>query len=134
MISFERVFRPLIRSIEHLYEPFGQQPLHVAKKDNVVFAVEVDPTAVTGLGIVALRLTRLRTVENLVEQLAVNVTEYYVKILTKGYIAVAVNDETAHDALAAQSQVAITPLVVEGYEIEILLCIMDAWRNTPYKV
>ena len=43
------VCRPLVRAVELLNEPFGQQPLEVAYKDDVVLAVEVNPTAVAVL-------------------------------------------------------------------------------------
>ena len=67
MISCAWIFCPLVWSIELLNESFGQKSLHVAKEDNVVLAMEVNPTAVASSGILALRLTRLRAVENLIE-------------------------------------------------------------------
>ena len=67
-ISCPWVCCPLIRAVELLNEPFGQQPLEVAHKDDVVLAMEVDPAVVTVTGIVALRLTGRYTVENLVQR------------------------------------------------------------------
>ena len=96
--------------------------------------MEVNPTAVAVLGIVALRLAGCHAVENLVERLTVDIAEYNIKILTKWYIAVAMNDKITHDALAAQSQVPITPLVVESQKVKVLLCLMDALRNLLHKV
>jgi hypothetical protein len=61
----------------------------------------------------------LGAVENIVERLMVDITEHDIKVLAKRYITIAVNDKTAHDALAAQAQVAFAPLVVEGHEIEV---------------
>ena len=101
MIGCARVFRPLIWAVELLNELLGQQSLHVAKEDDVVLAVEVDPAAVAVLGIVALCLAGCRAVENLIERLAVDVAESDIKILAERHIAVAMDDEAAHDALAA---------------------------------
>ena len=134
MISGAWIIRPLVWSIEFLYELFGQKSFHVTKEDDVIFAMEVDPAAVAVLGILALRLARLGGVEYLVESLMVNISEHDIKILTKWYISIAVNDETAHDALAAQSQVAITPLVIKGHKVVVLLSVVDAFGNLPHKV
>ena len=48
---------PLIRAVELLDEPFGQQPLEVSHKDDVVLTMEVNPAVVAVMGVVALRLT-----------------------------------------------------------------------------
>jgi hypothetical protein len=47
----------LIWSIKPLDESFGQKSFHVAKEDNVILAVEVNPAAVAVLGMLALHLT-----------------------------------------------------------------------------
>ena len=78
------------------------EPLHAAQEDNVILAVEVNPAAVAVPGILALCLACLRAVENLVERLMVDITEHDIKVLAKRHITIAVNGETAHDALAAQ--------------------------------
>ena len=67
MICRARIFRPLVWAVELLDEPLGQQSLHVAKEDDVVFAVEVDLAAVAVLGMVALRLAGCRAVEDVIE-------------------------------------------------------------------
>ena len=46
-IGLLRVCRPLIRAVELLDEPFGQQSLEVAHEDDVILAVEVNPAVVT---------------------------------------------------------------------------------------
>ena len=56
MIGCVGVFRPLIWAVEFLNKPFGQQSLHVSQEDDVVLAVEVNPTVVAVLGVMALRL------------------------------------------------------------------------------
>ena len=128
------IIRPLVWSIKLLYEPFGQKSLYVTKEDNVIFAVEVNPAVVTLLGIVTLCLAGCRTIEDVVERLAMDIAKRDIKILTEWYITVTVDDKTAHDALAAQSQVPITPLVVESQKVKVLLCLMDALRNLLHKV
>ena len=57
VISCVWVISPLIWSIEFLDESFGQKSFHVAKEDNVILAVEVNPAAVAVLGMLALHLT-----------------------------------------------------------------------------
>ena len=101
MISCARVFRPLIWAVKLLYESFGQKSLHVAKEDDVVLAVEVNPTAVAVLRVVALRLAGSHAVEDLVESLAMDIAKSDVKILTERHVTVAMDDKTAHNALAA---------------------------------
>ena len=101
MICCARVFRPLVWAVELLNEPLGQQSLHVAKEDDVIFAVEVNPTAVAVLRVVALGLTGCHAIENLVERLVVDVTKNDVKILAKWHVTIAMDDKAAHDALAA---------------------------------
>ena len=53
-----RVIRPLVWAIEMLDNLFGQQTLQIAEKDNIILAVEVDPTVIAVSGIVTLCLTR----------------------------------------------------------------------------
>ena len=134
MICRARVFRPLVWAVELLNEPLGQQSLHVAKEDDVIFAVEVDPAVVAVLGIVALGLTGCHAIENLVERLVVDVTKNDVKILAKWHVTVAVDDETTHDALAAQTQMPVAPLVIECHKVEVLLRIVDAHGNLTDEV
>ena len=98
-----RVCRPLIRTINLLDEPFGQYSLEVAHKDNVVLTVEVDPTVIAVLGILALGLTGRCTVENLVERLLMDIPQQHIKILAERYVTVAMHHEATHDALAAQT-------------------------------
>ncbi len=50
-----------------LDKSFGQQTLQIAEEDDVILAVEVDPTVVAVSGIMTLRLTRCLAVENLIE-------------------------------------------------------------------
>ena len=100
-IGLLRVCRPLVRAVELLDEPFGQQPLEVAYKDDVVLAVEVDPAVIAMLGVVVLRLAGHSIVEYLVKRLIVNIPQHHVKILTEGNITAAMHYKTTHDALAA---------------------------------
>ena len=83
--------------------------------------MEVNPAVVAVLRVTALSLARLQAVENLVERLVMNIAEHNIEILTKRHVAIAVNDETAHDALAAQVQMPIAPLVVECHKVKVLL-------------
>ena len=117
------VCRPLVRAVELLNEPFGQQQLEVAHEDDVVFAVEVDPAVVTMAGIVALRLTGRCTVENLVKRLLVDIPQHHVEVLTERNVAVAMHYETTHDALAAQLQMSIAPFIIERHEVVVLPCV-----------
>ena len=103
MISCARVFGPLIWAVELLNKRLGQKSLHVAKEDDVVLAVEVDPAVVAVLRIVALRLAGSHAIENLVERLVVDIAKSDVKILTEWHVTVTVDDEATHDALAAQA-------------------------------
>ena len=123
------VCRPLVRAVELLDEPFGQQPLEVAHQDDVVLAVEVNPAVVTLTGVVALCLAGRNTVENLVERLLVDIPQYDVEILAKRHVAVAMHDETTHDALAAQAKMPVSPFVIEGHEVVVLLCLRE---SPPY--
>ena len=134
VISCERVFRPLVWAIQLLNEPLGQQSLHVAKEDDVVFTVEVDPAAVAVFRVMALRLAGCRAVEDLVERLMMDISQYDIKILTEGHVTVAMNDETAHDALAAQPQMSVVPLIVERHKVEVLLRVVDALWNLTDEV
>ena len=129
-----RVCRPLIRTVDLLNEPFGQHPLKVAHENDVILPVEVYPALIAVPGILALRLTGCCSVENLVERLVVDIAKSDVKILTEWHVTVTVDDEATHDALAAQAQMPIAPLVVECYKVEILLCLVDALRYLLHEV
>ena len=96
--------------------------------------MEVDPAVVAVLRVVALRLAGSHSVENLVERLAVDVAKSDVKILTERHVTVSVDDEAARNALAAQAQIPIAPLVIECHKIEVLLRIMDALGNLTDEV
>ena len=67
MISGTWVIRPLVWAVEMLDKSFGQQTLQIAEEDDVILAVEVDPTVVAVPGIMTLRLTRCLAIENLIE-------------------------------------------------------------------
>ena len=134
VISCARIFCPLIRAIELFNQLLGQQTLEVAQQDDVILAVEVNPTAVAVLGVVTLCLAGCRAIENLVERLTVDVTKSDVKVLAEWHVTVAMNDKAAHDALAAQTQMSVAPLVVECHKVEVLLCVVDAWRNLTDEV
>ena len=123
VIGCARVFGPLIWAVELLNKRLGQKSLHVAKEDDVVLAVEVDPAVVAVLRIVALRLAGSHAIENLVERLVVDIAKSDVKILTEWHVTVTMDDEATHDALAAQAQMPIAPLVVECHKVEVLLCL-----------
>ena len=134
MIGCTRIFRPLVWAIELLNEPFGQKSFKVSHENNVILAVEVNPTVVAVLRVVALCLAGCRAVENLIERLAVDVAESDIKILAERHIAVAMDDEAAHDALAAQPQMSVAPLVVERHKVEVLLGVVDALGNLTDEV
>ena len=80
-VGLSRVCRPLVRAIELLDKPFGQYSLEIAHKDDVVLPVEVDPTVVAFLRVVALYLTSPDAVENLIERLIVDVPQHHAEIL-----------------------------------------------------
>ena len=101
MIGCSRVFRPLVCAIEFLNKALGQKALKVSHENDVIFAVEVNPAVVAVLGIMALRLAGCHAVENLVESLAMDIAKSDVKILTERHVTVAMDDKTAHNALAA---------------------------------
>ena len=128
------VCRPLIRAVELLNEPFGQQPLEVAHKDDIVLAVEVDPAVVTVTGIVALRLTGRCSVENLVKRLLMDIPQYYVKVLAKRHVAVTMYDETTHDALTTKPKMSVSPFTIECHEVVVFLRIMDALWNLFHEI
>ena len=102
MISDGWVIGPLIRSIESFNELFGHQALEIANEDNVVLAVEVDPTVVALPGIPTLGFTSQRAIENIIQWLLMDVTQLDIKILAQRHVAVAVYDQAALDALAEQ--------------------------------
>ena len=69
----------------------------------------------------ALRLTRLIAVENIIKRFAMDIAQYDIQVLAKRHIAVAVDDEITQDALTSKSQFAITPLVIKSYEVVVFL-------------
>ena len=99
-VSDAWVVGPLIRSIESFDEPFGQQTLEIAHEDDVILAVEVDPTVIALSGILALGLTSQRAIENIIKRLLMDVAQLDIKILAQRHVTVAVDDQAAHDALA----------------------------------
>ena len=101
VICCARVFCPLIWAVELLNEPLGQQSLHVAKEDDVVLAVEVNPAAVAVLRIVALRLAGCPAIEDFIKRLMMDISQYDIKVLAERHVTIAMDDEAAHDALAA---------------------------------
>jgi hypothetical protein len=103
VIGCVRVFRPLIWTVELFNKPLGQKAFQVSHENDVIFAVEVNPTAVAVLGIMALCLAGCYAIENLVERLAMDIAKSDVKILTERHVPVAMDDKTAHNALAAQT-------------------------------
>ena len=115
------VCRPLIRAVELLNEPFGQQPLEVAHKDDVVLTMEVDPAAVALTRVLALCLTGRCAIENLVKRLLVDIPQHHVEVLAERHVAIAMHDEATHDALAAQSKMSVSPFVIECHEVVVLL-------------
>ena len=120
------VCRPLIRAVELFDEPFGQQPLEVAHKDDVVLAVEVNPTLIAVTGVVALCLTGRCVVEDLVQRLLMDIPQHHVEVLTERHITVAMHHEATHDALAAQPQMSVSPFIIECHEVVVLLGFVDA--------
>ena len=133
-ICLFRVCRPLIRTIDLLNEPFGQHSFKVTHKDDVVLTVEVYPALIAVLGILALGLTCRCTVEYLVERLLMDIPQYHIKILAERYVTVAMHNEATHDTLAAQPQMSVPPFVIECYEVEVLLRIVDALGNLTDEV
>lgn len=80
-VGLLRVFRPLVRAVELLNEPLGEQSLEIAHQDDVVLSVEVDPAVVAFLRVVALYLTSLDAVEDVIKRLLVDVAKYDVEVL-----------------------------------------------------
>ena len=74
-VGLFRVCRPLVRAIELLNEPLGEQSLEIAYQDDVVLSVEVDPAVVAFLRMVALYLTSLDAVEDVIKRLPVDVSK-----------------------------------------------------------
>ena len=94
--------------------------------------MEVNPTVVAVLGVLALSLARLTAVEDFVERLTMNIAQHDIQILAKRHIPIGVNNETAYDALTSQSQVAIAPLIIKSHEVEVFLGLTYARRNLIY--
>ena len=128
------VCRPLIRAVEFLDEPFGQQPLEVADEDDVVLAMEVDPAVVAVVGVVALSLTGRCAVENLVKRLLVDIPQYHVKVLAERNVTIAMHNEAAHDTLTTKPKMSVSPFVIECHEVVILLRVVDALGNLLHKI
>ena len=128
------VCRPLILTVELFDEPFGQQSLKVSHKDDVVLAMEVDPAVVTVTRVVALGLTGRCSVENLVKRLLVDIPQHHVKVLAERNVAVAMYDEATHNALAAQTQMSVSPFIIKCHEVVVLLCVVDALGNLLHKI
>lgn len=82
----------------------------------------------------ALRLAGSHAVEDLIKRLMMDISQYDIEILAEWYVAVAMDDKAAHDTLAAQPQMSVSPLVIECYEVEVLLRLMDALRNLTDEV
>ena len=82
----------------------------------------------------ALRLAGSHAVEDLVERLVVDISQNNIEILAERHVTVTVDDETTHNALAAQTQMTIAPLVVECHKVEVLLRIVDALGNLTDEV
>jgi len=61
-----------------------------------------------------------------------DITQHYVKILAERHIAVAVNDEATHDALAAQAEMPISPLVIECHKVVVLLRLQKSPQSPPF--
>lgn len=117
--------RPLVVAVNGFDETFGQQTFEVAEEDDIVLAVKVEPTGIAQMGIVALSMDGFLSVKDVIKRLPVDVAECHVEILAQRHIAVAVNDKAAHDALATKVQMPISPLVVKGYVVVVLLCVVD---------
>ena len=62
--------------------------------------MEIDPAVVTLPGISALGLTSQRAIENIIKRQLMDVAQLDIKILAQRHVTVAVDDQTAHDALA----------------------------------
>lgn len=76
MISYARVISPLIRPVELFDETFRQQSLQIAKEDNIIFAMEVYPTAVAVPRILTLCLTRLIAVEKIIKRFVMDIAQH----------------------------------------------------------
>ena len=76
MISYARVISPLIRPVELFDETFREQSLQIAKEDNVIFAMKVYPATVAVPRILALCLTRLIAVENIIKRFVMDIAQY----------------------------------------------------------
>ena len=83
--------------------------------------MEVDPAVVAVLRVVALRLAGCPAIEDFIKRLMMDISQYDIKVLAERHVTIAMDDEAAHDALAAQTQMPVAPLVVECHKVEILL-------------
>ncbi len=100
-ISEFGIVAPLIRAIESFNYLFGYEAFKVAHQDDVILAMEINPATVTLPGISALSERISLTVENIIQRLIVDVAQLDIKVLTQRHVPVAVDDQAAHDALAA---------------------------------
>ena len=73
-IGFAGIGCPLIFAIEALDKPFRKQSFQIAYEDDVVFAMEINPTAIAMLRIEALCLLRLFTIEDFVKSLRMDIS------------------------------------------------------------
>ena len=73
-IGFAGIGCPLIFTIETLDKPFRKQLFQIAHEDDVVFAMEINPTAIAMLRIVALCFLRLFTIEDFVKTLLMDIS------------------------------------------------------------
>ena len=125
---------PPVFAVEPLHHALWHHAFEVAQEDDVVLAVEVHPAAVAVLVVLALELAARRTVEYLVERLLVDVAQHHVEVLADGHVAVAVDHKGALDALAAEFEITLAPLLVEGYVVVVFLSVVDILRDALCEV
>ena len=93
LISHVGVICPLVLAIERFDEELRQEAFHIADKDDVIFAVEVNPALIALFAVLALCAGGSLSVENLIQAVFMQVTQVDTKILTQGHIAIRMDDE-----------------------------------------
>ena len=125
---------PLIFAVEPFYHSLGKDFLEVAQQDDVILAMEVNPAGIAALGMLALYMDGLARVKYLVQRVLMYIAEFYAQVLAQRHITIRMNDQFAEYALASQFQMAVSPLFIQSYKVEILFCLMNIGRNALYEV
>lgn len=125
------ILTPLIIA-EHLaVEPAGEKSFEVPVKDEVVFAVEVDPALVAVVVVILERIYRLLLGDDLIKGIVVDVAQVQIQVHANRDIAVGQNHNAVEDAFARKNQVAGFPLIVQDQVIVVFFeFFQDLWNFT----